>query len=372
MNSLDFFEKIQAQLQEKLPFVAYRHPNETEVLAQLQENSTLEFLEDFTQKGFIFAPFDSSKKTVFFDSASAEIISTASSAIEVEENTETKSFQSTLQEKTFHEKLVSKGIQKIKTSTLKKVVLSRAEQIITATNSINYFKRLLKKYPTAFVYVWYHPSVGLWLGATPETLLKTEQNSFKTMALAGTKAFEGNLDVEWGAKEKEEQALVTESIQADLESVNGIEKLIIGETQTHQAGNVLHLKTPISGIFQQEFLGEIVQKLHPTPAVCGLPKEEAKNFIKAEENYDRSFYTGYLGELNRKVEKTRNPRRKNVENSAYNLVQNQTNLYVNLRCMQVLEKKVIVYVGGGITASSNPTAEWEETVKKAETMQKVL
>lgn len=372
MNSSDFFERIQAQLQEKLPFVAYRHPNQTEVLAQLQENSTLDFLKDFTQKGFIFAPFDSSKKTVFFDSASAEIISTKSSEIEVEENTETKSFQSTLQEKTFHEKLVSKGIEKIKKTDLKKVVLSRAEQIITATNSLNYFKRLLKKYPTAFVYLWYHPSIGLWLGATPETLLKTEQNRFKTMALAGTQTFEGNLKVEWGEKEKEEQALVTESIQSDLKSVNGIEKLIIGEAQTHQAGNVLHLKTAINGIFQQEFLGEIIQKLHPTPAVCGLPKKESKEFIEAEENYDRSFYSGYLGELNKKTQKTRNPRMQNVENSAYNLVQKQTNLYVNLRCMQVLDQKVIIYVGGGITAGSNPTAEWEETVRKAETIQRVL
>jgi len=372
MNDLIFFEEIEKQLQQKLPFVAYRHPNENKVSAQLQENSNLEYLEDFNQEGFIFAPFDDTKKTIFFNRISAEIITTESGLINVEESSIAKSFQSTLQEKAFHEKLVDKGIEKIKNSTLKKVVLSRAEQLITSTNPTNYFQKLLKKYPSAFVYCWYHPSVGLWLGATPETLLKTEQNRFKTMALAGTQAFRGTLNVDWGTKEREEQALVTESIKADLESVSGIEKLLIGEAQTHRAGNILHLKSAISGIFQQKSLGEIVTKLHPTPAVCGLPKKEAKEFILAEENYERSFYTGYLGELNRKVEKTRNPRRQNVENSAYNLVQNQTNLYVNLRCMQVLDKKVILYIGGGITAASNPTAEWEETVQKAETMQKVV
>jgi len=372
MNDLDFFDKIKEQLQQKLPFVAYRHPRESEVYAQLQEDAVLDYLENFNQEGFIFAPFNETKKTVFFDRASAEIISTETQEIQVEENTAEKSFQSTLQEKTVHEKLVNKGLEKIKNSSLKKVVLSRAEQIITSADSINYFKRLLKKYPTAFVYCWYHPIIGLWLGATPETLLKTQQNRFKTMALAGTQVYNGTLEVDWGEKEKDEQHLVTQSIKADLESINGIEKLFVGEAQTHQAGNVLHLKSDISGIFQQELLGVIITKLHPTPAVCGLPKKESKEFIEAEENYDRSFYSGYLGELNKKTQKTRNPRMQNVENSAYNLVQKQTNLYVNLRCMQVLDQKVIVYVGGGITAGSNPTAEWEETVRKAETIQRVL
>lgn len=174
MNNLTFFEKTVKQLQQKLPFVAYRHPNENEVSAQLQKTSDLEYLEDFNQEGFVFAPFDDAKKTIFFNRVSAEIITTESDTINVDENSAKKSFQFTVQEKTFHEKLVSKGIEKINNSTLKKVVLSRAEQLITSTNPINYFKKLLKKYPTAFVYCWYHPSVGLWLGATPETLLTTD------------------------------------------------------------------------------------------------------------------------------------------------------------------------------------------------------
>ena len=79
-----------------------------------------------------------------------------------------------------------------------------------------------------------------------------------------------------------------------------------------------------------------------------------------------------MGELNIQVEKPRNPRKRNVENSAFNLIERQSNLYVNLRCMQVFKDKVSLYIGGGITKDSQPTAEWEETLRKAETLQRVL
>ena len=91
--------------------------------------------------------------------------------------------------------------------------------------------------------------------------------------------------------------------------------------------------------------------LHPTPAVCGLPKEEAKQFILDNELYNRDFYTGFLGELNLK---------------------GQTNLYVNLRCMQLKDNRISIYVGGGITADSNAENEWEETVIKAKVMKNAL
>jgi len=95
--------------------------------------------------------------------------------------------------------------------------------------------------------------------------------------------------------------------------------------------------------------------LHPTPAVCGLPKNEAKSFILENENYDRKYYTGFLGELNSDVNGI-----------------NTSSLYVNLRCMEIAKDEAIIYVGGGITKDSIPEKEWEETVRKTATMKKVL
>ena len=112
--------------------------------------------------------------------------------------------------------------------------------------------------------------------------------------------------------------------------------------------------------------------MHPTPAVCGFPKQVAKDFILENENYDRAFYTGFLGELNLKQSKTRNTNRRNVENNAYAVVKTQSNFYVNLRCMQLQEAKALIYVGGGITKDSNPEKEWEETVNKTKTIGSIL
>ncbi|MEM6517510.1 MAG: chorismate-binding protein, partial [Bacteroidota bacterium] len=112
--------------------------------------------------------------------------------------------------------------------------------------------------------------------------------------------------------------------------------------------------------------------LHPTPAVCGFPKLDAKQFILENENYNRQYYTGFLGELNFKNRRTRNTNRRNVENSAYGSFRLESDLFVNLRCMQIIKNEAHIYVGGGVTRDSTPEKEWEETTNKAATMMDVL
>jgi isochorismate synthase len=98
-------------------------------------------------------------------------------------------------------------------------------------------------------------------------------------------------------------------------------------------------------------LQQVIQLLHPTPAVCGFPKEQSKDFILENENYDRTFYTGFLGELN---------------------IENQTDLFVNLRCMEIEDAKAHLFMGCGITKDSIPEKEWEESINKSATMKKIL
>ena len=69
---------------------------------------------------------------------------------------------------------------------------------------------------------------------------------------------------------------------------------------------------------------------------------------------------------------SRNTNSRNVENNAYASIKTVSNLFVNLRCMQISNQEAIIYVGGGITKDSNVEAEWEETVQKALVMKKVL
>lgn len=172
--------------------------------------------------------------------------------------------------------------------------------------------------------IFFHPKIGVWLGATPETLLSVNGLRFKTMALAGTQAISENQEVSWGNKETEEQQLVADDIVKNLEALP-IKKLTVAERETIRAGNVLHLRTLISGVMQaaNQQVEQIITTLHPTPAVCGLPRDTAASFIQQYEGYDREFYTGFLGELNLEKENYRSHNRRNTENLAYKSIKNQ-------------------------------------------------
>ena len=372
MTDVSFFEHITQQFDDALPFVAYRKPNSKQLRAFYQDENSIHYNKDFTESGFVFAPFDNTKKSIIIpDTHSIDcnfsivgVTHDLSEVILPEEDS---------LEKEMHLELVQKGILKINEGGLKKVVLSRKRTFPdTLTNPITIFKKLLQRYTTAFVYIWYHPSIGLWLGATPETLLEIKNRTLYTMSLAGTQRYTPNDKITWGAKEKEEQQLVTDTIVTRLQPLT--KNLSVGAVENHKAGNLLHLKTPISARLDETevSLKEVINALHPTPAVCGLPVEKAKAFIIDNENYDRSYYTGFLGELNLKNETHRSRSRRNVENLAYRSVKKGTHLFVNLRCMEQTAKGMQVYIGGGITSASIPEAEWEETRHKLETMGSVL
>ncbi|MCC8358811.1 chorismate-binding protein [Salinimicrobium sediminilitoris] len=395
MPEAEFFNRLEMQYASGLPFVAYRKPilngSSGEVKAFLQQDDQLNNTEDFTESGFVFAPFDTSEKTILFpENASEKHIFEQVVPEEVSAPVASQKGRISEEKMSAHVQLVAKAVAALKAGEMEKVVLSRKEEVeLDNPNPLKLFKELLKAYPTAFVYCWFHPKVGCWLGATPETLLKVTGTRFKTMALAGTQKYSGTMEVEWGDKEKQEQQFVTDSIVDNLKS-SGVEDLEISAPYTAKAGNLLHIRSDISGKIPNSKLQisensgtdvprnvsaiwlNIISALHPTPAVCGLPKEKAKAFILEEENYNREFYTGFLGELNLQKNVQRSRTRRNVENLAYRAVKKETDLYVNLRCMKIENGKAVLFVGGGITKDSVPEDEWQETVNKSETMKKVL
>jgi isochorismate synthase len=364
----ELFDKARNHFNASKPFVLYRKPSETTVFGLLQKNDALHYIEDFSKTGFIFAPFNTDDKIVLLQVD--EKIETEYLVSETNNEQVRLPILTVENQQEFHINLVQKGIKAIKNNELKKVVLSRKLEIATRKSSFTLFEALLHNYPNAFCYLWYHPKIGLWLGATPEILLRTENKQLKTMSLAGTmKVEEGKVPV-WGTKELEEQKLVTDYIASALNDT--VDNLIISETESVRAGTLWHLRTSVSGRLSHDNLKEVIDALHPTPAVCGLPKGQAKAFILEHENYNREYYTGFLGELNFKEENFRSNNRRNRENLAYKTIKNTTSLYVNLRCMQLKDEKALVYVGGGITHESDPEKEWEETVAKSNTMLKVV
>ena len=347
-----------------LPFVVYRKPKEQIVRAILQEDSEVHYVKDFTETGFVFAPFDSQEPAVLISSDSI------CSENYVQQSKTTARAQGSVHidtsQKEFHINLVKKGIAQIRQDEFKKVVLSRKVKTDCKTTPVDLFLKLLDTYGNAFCYLWYHPKVGTWLGATPEILLKIENQQFTTMSLAGTQKYVENEVPQWGNKELDEQQLVTDYISNALR--DSVSDLNIGERESIRAGDLWHLRTKLTGRIEKGSLTKVIQSLHPTPAVCGMPMDATKKFILAKENYNREFYTGFLGELNFKSEKDRSSNSRNQENKAYRSIKNTTTLFVNLRCMQLKKTIAHIYVGGGVTQDSEAEKEWEETVAKSKTM----
>lgn len=344
----NFFEKVKQHFRKGLPFVIYSKPNSTDIAGFFQRNSQLHQVNNFSEKGFIFANFNGNE-LVLFPEKECEILQ--ENYLTPEKNSSSDDSILSIDGKNAFEDLVKKGIEAIENNAFQKVVLSRKETLSEENfDFLEVFQKMLSKYPTAFRYCWFHPEIGMWLGASPEQLLKVEDSKFKTVALAGTQKWQENHTFIWEEKERQEQQFVTDFIISNFESES--EKLTQTKPYTFQAGNLVHLKTDIGGVFKADFnLRKIVEFLHPTPAVCGLPKENAKQFILANEGYDRKFYTGFLGELNLKT---------------------NSDLFVNLRCMEIQQNQVHLYIGCGITKDSNPEKEYFETANKAMTMKEIL
>nr|WP_315151316.1 chorismate-binding protein [uncultured Flavobacterium sp.] len=350
----DFFEKVIQQQQQNLPFVLYCKPNSDTIIGMFQQNDTLFDVVDFTEKGFVFASFDGNSVHLIPENES-EIIGVIREKGEAEALGKRQGFSNESGKIDF-ERIVTKGIQAINNQEFKKVVLSRKEIIELENFDLTVtFKKLVQLYPSTFVYCFYHPKVGLWMGATPEQLVKGNVNVFETMALAGTQKDYGSDEIVWEKKEREEQQYVTDYIVEQLREVT----LEISVTEPHsvKAGSIWHLKTDIWGVLNTGFsLKQVINLLHPTPAVCGLPKEVSKAFILENENYDRAFYTGFLGELN----------------TSFAVDSVSSNLFVNLRCMEIRDSQAYLYMGCGITKDSIPENEWMESVNKSMTMKRVF
>ena len=341
--------KAQNHYEQNLPFVLYCKPNSDTIIGLFQQNNNLFLINDFTEKGFVFASFDGSKTFLIPKNESKKM-----SAIFQKNEITFSQKENTIpneQTKINFKELVAKGIQAIENSEFKKVVLSRKETLkLTDFNLISAFENLVQLYSTTFVYCFYHPKVGTWLGATPEQLLKANDKEFTTIALAGTQKDTGSNEVLWPKKEQEEQQFVTDYIVEKLKNVTS--EVLVSKPYSLKAGSIWHIKTDISGrLNSSSSLREIALMLHPTPAVCGFPKDKSKAFILENENYDRTFYTGFLGELNS---------------------DNQTDLFVNLRCMEIQDSRAHLFMGCGITKDSIPEKEWEESCNKSATMKRIL
>lgn len=350
-------------LKKNVAFFAYSLPNQQEIHIGIQKQAhclsyeNLHELEE--QDGFVFAPFDlQGKHKAYFiqkemDGTDEVCMNLLKERSDQKADT-TTSVEDGKWEAYAHQ--IDQMLSALKTGDLDKVILSRIclHKDSGRDEALSTFLRLNQAYANAFVFLVDIPEVGLWMGASPERLILAQHNYLETVALAGTQNLNGRRaeDLVWEKKEREEQAFVGTYIENLLHKYQ-ISNFNKKGPFSAQAANVAHLKTIYQAncIIDKQQRNEFVQALHPTPAVCGLPKEKAMNLIREVEQHDREYYAGYLGPVSKKGDLT---------------------LFVNLRSMKVLKQQMVLFVGGGITADSNPEKEWEETCHKAQTLLRVL
>ncbi len=360
-------EALELSLKKKLTFAVYRLPDHQEVTFILQKNNDLIELHDLSEipsgGGFIISPFsaDSSDKCylirpdyIFKNDLTASELEQIKMLPDILLNGAAHIAPLEIKKEEYLNQL-EKIIDKISEGEYEKIVLSRVKNINGSfTRNLNMiFHLLCESYPHSFVYMT-HFKDHCWAGASPEPLILSDKQKLITVSLAGTRSYhEKNLDIsQWNHKERLEQEYVTRFIEKILNEFNVKSYQKIGP-YVKRAANLLHLRTDF--IFENKAIGDrlpsLINALHPTSAVCGMPKQKSLDFIRQIEKHNREYYAGYLGPVG---------------------IDEHIQLYVNLRCMKVLENQLSLYVGGGITADSVPEDEWEETEIKAETLLSVL
>lgn len=242
----------------------------------------------------------------------------------------------------YHTRLVS--------GDFRKLVLARSIDVrnVGHASPFDMFQRACECYPRMFVSLAYTEDSGLWLTATPEILLSGDGHRWQTIALAGTMAYADQ--VSWSDKNIQEQRFVATYISSILQRyANDVSE---EGPRTVRAGHLAHLRSDFRfTLADRQPVGLLLHDLHPTPAVCGLPKREAFRFIMQHEPHDRSYYSGFMGPL---------------------FVDGLTNLFVTLRCMRIFQDGYRLYAGGGLLTDSVEEEEWLETEAKLDTMRRII
>lgn len=318
-------------------FVAFRLPNAKKV--NYLTGTASRSLKD-GEKAFAFAPFDPEQKPYFIK---------ADTKAAVEKLLLDKKQKST-SKKQFTD-LVKNIIAAIRSGDYKKIVAARVLAVAkpASFDPAVLFEKLCTRYESAFVSLTYIPNVGLWVGASPEVLVAETSSKLTTYSLAGTKTIDDGTD--WTAKEIEEQQIVTDFIYKKVEKTVD-EKIKVKGPTTHAAGTLKHLLSVFTIQHKGKSLWKPIAKaLHPTPAVGGMPQQKAVKFISQQESFDRAYYAGYLGPVN------------------WN---GRTDLFVNLRCMEITESQLLFYAGCGVTTDSNPEKEWQESERKIAVLKSLI
>ncbi len=243
-------------------------------------------------------------------------------------------------------------IDEIKRENIDKVVIARRveNEIISSINWQKTFTDLNIKFPTCTNFL-YKSGKSIFFGSTPEILIKYSDNTFFTEALAGSIMRGINPDED---KQLEDELLKSDKNKVEHEAVidyikksvfNYVDQVeIVKNPVVKKLPNIQHLQTSVTGTLKsKDLIFKIISSLFPTPAVCGIPKEQSLKMIEKTEDFDRGLFSGIIGWFN---------------------ADNYGEFFVTIRSALVKDNKLYAYAGCGIVEGSDPKEEYEETQLK--------
>ena len=251
---------------------------------------------------------------------------------------------------------VEAALSRIEGGSLNKVVLAQALSATLASDLSmpDVLARLDDKYPDCYRFLVEPETDGTvppaFFGVTPELLVSRRGRTVNTDALAGTTGRgDTPAEDEWlaeellgDAKNVHEHELVAETVREQLSPF--AESVGVGEMRVKRLANVQHLYSPISTTLREDaHVLDLVEALHPTPAVGGLPPDAALDTIRDTEPFDRGWYAAPVG--------------------WFDAAGNGT-FAVAIRSAVAAGREATLFAGVGIVADSDPDREWDEVQLK--------
>lgn len=258
------------------------------------------------------------------------------------------------------ESKIVQALDALRDTSMKKVVLAREvlSEFSHAVSPGRTLARLASNDPAAYLFA-FRRQQRCFIGASPERLVKLDDGRLQTLALAGTSRRDPDPqhDAQLAQallaceKNRHEHALVVQIIESSL--APWASQLQVPATPSVQRlSRVQHLSTVIEGRLRpQTSLLQVVEALHPTPAVGGHERQQAMAHIRHCEGFDRGWYAAPLGWLDA---------RGNGE------------FIVGLRSALLNGEQARLFAGCGIVPCSDPASEYEETCIKLAGMQLAL
>lgn len=240
--------------------------------------------------------------------------------------------------KTWEER-ISKVVQEIQNQKLEKVVVAR-QSILTLSHAINPYK-LLKKIQSKFLnssfFCFQFKEDVAYLGATPECLYSRKQLELKTEAIAGTCSNRASTDLLSSHKELDEFSHVSTYLSNRLEQISS--KIRKDPDKVVNIGYLKHLYSGFSAeLLPSIYDAEVIEKLFPSPALCGVPQDKALEKIKEIEDFNRYWFTCPIGWVS----------------------EHSTELIIAIRSCLISKENIYLFVANGIVKDSDPQEEWEE------------